>query len=47
MTAVRSSEPGINDENVMRSSGRVVRTAARTNEFLVHSYVTSNKGFLR
>jgi hypothetical protein len=47
MATVRTSKPRINDENVMRSSGRVVSTAACTNEFLVHSYVTSNKGFLR
>ena len=47
MATVRTSKPRINDENVMRSSGRVVSTAACTNELLVHSYITSNKGFLR
>lgn len=47
VATVCSSEPRINDENVMRSGCRVVSTATGTHKFLVHTDVTSDKRFLR
>lgn len=47
VATVCSSEPPIDDENVMRSGCGVVSTAAGTHKFLVHAYVTSDQCFLR